>query len=84
MNAIKRLRCEAPREPGPEIDVEVSAESSKVTSPVKHKTLSHLAVIGGAKAAKVSYTLHRSKSGTTRIPDTFVGRNKSNNCLTYP
>ena len=76
VNTIKRLRCEAPREPGPETDMDVEVESTKVTSPVKQKTLSHMAVLGGAKAAKVSYTLHRSKGGTAKIPDTFFGRCK--------
>ena len=77
VNAIKRLRSEAPREPGPTPDPEPDTISSKLaTSPIKQKTsFSHMAVIGGAKAAKISYTLHRSKGITIKIPDTFVGKN---------
>ena len=75
VNTIKRLRSEAPREPGPESDTETEVKPVKVTSPIKQKaTFSHMAVIGGAKAAKISYTLHRSKGGTIKIPDTFVGK----------
>ena len=75
VNAIKRLRSEAPREPGPEPDIETATDSIKPTSPIKQRaTLSHVAMIGGAKAAKISYTLHRSKGGTIKIPDTFVGK----------
>lgn len=88
VNTIKRLRTEQPREPGASSDLsDTETDTLQLNSPVTSPTsplkspphrqriaTSHLAQIGGAKAAKTSFTLNRSKGSYLKVPDKFYGK----------
>ena len=87
VNTIKRLRTEQPREPGASSDLSDTEADMQLTSPVRSPTsplksppyrqkvaTSHQAMIGGAKAAKTSFTLNRSKGTYLKVPDKFYGK----------
>ncbi len=76
VNTVTKLRSELPAEPGPDEPEEKTSQNVAAASGCKQKAArSHMDVIGGAKAAKTSYTVRRSKDCVVRIPDRFAGRN---------